>query len=93
MTNARDYEMSFNLMLCASGKLRKSLCRLRAHVWYLISEFTDELSVVVVRFDDVCLAASKMRGTLNEVRPQGALGQENLFWFQIHSFNHFIGHL
>lgn len=60
---------------------------------YLISEFADELGVVVVCFDDLCLAAGEMRGAFNEVGPQGALGQENLFWLQIHLSYHFIRHL
>lgn len=62
-------------------------------VHYLISEFADELGVVVVCFDDLGLAARKMRGALNEIGPQGALGQENLFWLQIHLSNHLICHL
>lgn len=62
-------------------------------VQYLISEFTDELGVIVVCFDDICLATGKMRGTLNEIWPQGTLGQENLLWFQIHLSDHFICHL
>ena len=62
-------------------------------VKYLISEFADELSVIVVCFDNLCLAAGKMRGTLNEIGPQGTLGQENLFWLQIHLSDHFICHL
>lgn len=62
-------------------------------VQYLISEFADELSVVVVCLDDLCLAAGKMRSAFNEVRPQGTLGQENLFWLQIHLSYHFICHL
>lgn len=66
---------------------------LHACVQYLISEFADELSVVVVCFDDLCLAAGNMRGALDEIRPQGALGQENLFWLQIHLPYHFICHL
>lgn len=63
MTDALDCEMSFNF------KLFVSVRRLRARVRYLISEFADELGVVVVRFDDVRLAAGEMRGTLNEIRP------------------------
>lgn len=73
--------------------MNEKLCKWRAHVLYLISEFADELSVIVVRFDDIRFATRNMRGTLNEVRPQGTLGQENFFWFQIHFANHFICHL
>lgn len=64
-----------------------------AFVQYLISQFADELSVVVVCFDDLCLAAGKVGGTLDEIGPQGTLGQENLLWLQIHLSNHFICHL
>lgn len=62
-------------------------------IQYLISKFADELSVIVVGFDDFCFAAGNMRGTLNEIGPQGTLGQENLLWFQIHLSNHFIRYL
>lgn len=78
----------------ASGKLMKlAFVWVCACVQYLISEFADELSVVVVRFDDLSLATGKMRGTLNEIGPQGTLGQENLFRLQIHFSYHFICHL
>lgn len=60
---------------------------------HLVSEFADELGVVVVCFDDVRFAAGEMRGALDEIRPQGTLGQEDLLWFQIHLSNHFIRHL
>lgn len=69
------------------------VCVVMHTVKYLISEFADELCVVVMCFDDLCLAAGKMRGALNEIGPQGTLGEENLLWLQIHLPNHFVCHL
>ena len=48
---------------------------------YLISELADELSVVVVRLDELRLAAGQLGGALDQVGPQGALGQEDLLGF------------
>ena len=60
---------------------------------YLISEFADEFGVVVVRLDERRLAAGHLGGALDEVGPQGALGQEDLLWLQVHLPNHLVGYL
>lgn len=60
---------------------------------YLISKFADQLGVIVVCFDDLCFATGQMRGALDEVRPQGSLGQKDLVWIQVHLSDHFVGHL
>lgn len=65
----------------------------QACVPYRFPEFADELSVVVMRFDDSRLAAGHMRGTFNKIGPQGTLGQENLFGLQIHLSYNFVCHL
>lgn len=60
---------------------------------YLISEFADELCVVVVCFNHFCLPASKVRRTLDKVWPERSLRQEHILWLQIHLSNHLIRHL
>lgn len=60
---------------------------------YLISKFADQLGVIVVCFDDLCFATGQMRCALDEVRPQGSLGQKDLVWIQVHLSDHFVGHL
>lgn len=59
----------------------------------LVPEFADELGVVVVRLDDLGLAAGQVGGALDEVGPQGALGQEHFLGLQVHLPNHLVGHL
>lgn len=59
----------------------------------LVPEFADELGVVVVRLDDLGLATGQVGGALDEVGPQGALGQEDLLGLQVHLPNHLVGHL
>lgn len=60
---------------------------------YLISEFADELCVIVVCFNHFCLPASKVRRTLDKVWPERSLRQEHILWLQIHLSNHLIRHL
>lgn len=60
---------------------------------YLVSEFADELCVVVVSFDHFCFPTSKVRSTLNKVWPERSLRQEHILWLQIHLSNHLIRHL
>lgn len=60
---------------------------------YLVPEFADELSVVVVRLDDVGLAAGQVGGALDQIRPQGSLGQQNLLRLQVHLADHLVSHL
>ncbi|TNN69800.1 hypothetical protein EYF80_020032 [Liparis tanakae] len=78
---------------CFCKESRPILTQEKPCVHYLISEFADELSVIVMRFDEFRLAAGKMRGALNEIGPQGTLGQENLFRLQIQLSYNFICHL
>lgn len=60
---------------------------------YLVSQFADELGVVVVCFDDVSFATGQMRGTLDEIRPQGPLSKEDLLRLQIHLSDHLVRYL
>lgn len=60
---------------------------------YLVSEFADELGVVVVRFDDVGLAAGQVGGALDQIGPQGSLGQQHLLRLQVHLADHLVRHL
>ena len=59
----------------------------------LISELAYELGVVVVRLDDLSLAAGEDGRALDEVGPQRALSQEHLLRLQVHLPDHLIGHL
>lgn len=60
---------------------------------YLISEFADELCVIVVSFDNFGLPASQVRCTLDKVWPERALSQEHILWLQIHLSDHLICNL
>lgn len=60
---------------------------------YLLAQLADQLGVVVVGFDHLSLATGHQGSTLNQVRPQGALGKENLLGFQVHLPDDLVGNL
>lgn len=60
---------------------------------YLVSEFADELRVVVVSFDDISLAAGQVRCALDQVGSERALRQIHILRLQVHLANHLVRHL